>query len=619
MLYDQLKTHISDVVKKVYSVELEEVSLEHPANEKFGDISTSISFKLASEIKQSPDEIARKLAYEIQSVLEENHGALKKQLNIEKVEALSPGFINFFFDDDWLLNLPSKVLKDGKNYGSSKYWNAKKVIVEFTDPNPFKVFHIGHLMTNTIGESLARIYEFTGADVRRANYQGDIGMHVAKSIWGLVKNMADDDISLSDLEKKTLDERIEYLGKGYARGAKSFEEDKNIVEEVTSLNIICYHVAQKLNEKTHKVKGKVDYEKLLLSNKSPADIEIVEKLFIEGRKWSLEYFETLYKRLGTKFDFYYFESEVAEQGYSLVKENLENGVFDEDNGAIIYRGEADGLHTRVFINSLGLPVYEAKDLGLAFMKHRDFKYDSSLIITNNEVDAYFEVVLKALAKINPDLASKTVHLGHGSMKFTHGKMSSRTGDVVAGDKLLNDLRDYTLEKISVSEHIKADRGLQLETADRIAVASMKYNILKNGIGTDIVYDKDDVLNLTGNTGLYLLYTFARANSVIDAGGKDINFKPDNGYELQPQEESILRHIYKFEEVVTAASERLAPNLVATFIFELAQRFNLLYAELSILKAESQDQKKFRLAISCAVKQVIENGLNLLGAKVVDRM
>lgn len=270
-------------------------------------------------------------------------------------------------------------------------------MIEFTDTNPFKEFHIGHLYSNIVGESLSRLLEAQGANVRRVIYQGDVGMHVAKAVWGFMQNLENKSgqdlvLRIANLEEKSLHEKIKFLGDAYSYGSRAFEDDSQAAEQIKVLN-------------------KKIYDK---------DIEVMPAYNV-GREWSLKYFETIYARLGTKFDNYYFESEVGPEGSKIVKEYQLKGIFEESDGAIIFPGEKYGLHNRVFINSLGLPTYEAKELGLAPRKYKDFSYDMSVIVTGNEINEYFRVLLKALELIYPDIAVKTKHISHGMVRIPEGK------------------------------------------------------------------------------------------------------------------------------------------------------------------------------------------------------
>jgi len=623
-IHKVLEDYIKTAVKKVYNLDVEKVHVEHPENLEHGDLSTNIPLVLASQAKQSPLEIAKNLAYEMQeNPLEFDFDGNRHRI-FKSVKIAEPGFINYRFTTQWLNNVLFEVTLGERNYGTSDIWANRKMVVEYTDPNLFKNFHVGHVMTNTIGESLARIFEFLGAEVKRANFQGDVGMHVANSIWGLVKRMGKDNLTLVDLEKMELRKRIEYLGQAYSTGTAAYEKDEEARREIQILNKHIYLVAQNILVEEEGWTRIIDYQGLAQGQKPPFNPDLITSLYKAGRKWSLDYFETLYKRLGTKFDFYYFESKAGEVGLQVVRDHIDDGVFKKDQGAVIFEGEKHGLHTRVFVNSKGLPVYEAKDLGVAIVKFGDYAYARSIIVTGNEINDYFKVVLKAMEMVNASLAGKTTHIGHGMMAFKHGKMSSRTGDIIAGEELLDRVKDKVVEKMSQAENIVVEGEKLHEVADKVAVASIKYSILKSGIGNDIVYDEEEATNLVGNTGPYLQYTYARTRSVLGKAGVSeakrqglLEYKAD--FEFTKEEMDVLRHIHKFSGQVVLAGERLAPNLVAGFIFDLAQKYNTLYAVAPIINAPSESQKKFRLHLTQAVGQVIQNGLRLLGIPIVDKM
>ncbi|MBI2098203.1 MAG: arginine--tRNA ligase [Candidatus Wildermuthbacteria bacterium] len=560
---------------KIGSAHIEQIPLEHPEEEGRGDYATPVALQLVKQLAKNPREIADLIV----SKLEVQHSKL-----FDKVEVAGPGFINLYISKSYLFSELARVFKEGDDFGKSPSLKGKKVMIEFTDPNPFKEFHIGHLYTNTVGESLSRILEANGANAKRANYQGDVGMHVAKAIWGM-KQLSHEMPKESD----SLSAKARWLGMCYAAGVLAEDEEK---EELQRINRAVYESSDKGINKLYKI----------------------------GRKWSLEYFETLYKRLGTKFDFYYFESEVGKVGAKLVQENLKKGVFEESEGAIIFPGEKYGLHNRVFINSQGLPTYEAKELGLAPTKYKDFRYDFSIVITGNEVSDYFKVLLAALKQINPELAGKTKHIGHGMVRLPEGKMSSRTGNVITAEELLEEVkkRARVIAESSGSEITDKEKEKILEM---VTVGAIKYAFLRVGIGKDLIFDFEKSLSLEGDSGPYLQYTYARCKSILRKAQKIRNskFEIRNSAELAKEELDILRWIYRFLEVVEEAGEKFSPNLICNFVFELAQRYNHFYNTYSVLQAESDEQKQFRLLLTSATAQVIKNSLNLLGIKAPEKM
>ena len=601
-------TNLKEAIKDLTGLEVSP-QLERPLDERHGDYSTNIAmvlFKdkgLSSKYKVygSPLELAK----DIEKILNTKYLIQ----NTDRVEAVAPGFINFWLSKEYLISNLDRVIKKKEKFGRSSKLVNEKIMVEFTDPNPFKEFHIGHLYSNAVGECLARLMESQGAIVKRANYQGDVGMHVAKALYGLLqKSKINPSTSLrarnqkSKIDKKSLEEKVKFLGQAYALGVKAYEEDENAKKEIEKINKQIYE-----------------------------QDSAIMPLYQKGREWSLEYFETIYKRLGTKFDYYYFESQVGNIGLNLVNEHLKKGVFVKSNGAVIFSGEKYGLHNRVFINSLGIPTYEAKDLGLAPTKYKDFSYDLSIIVTAQEQSDYFKVVLKALSKIAPKLAQKTKHIAHGVVRLPMGKMSSRTGTVITGEWLLDEAK----RRIQ-----KEYKEMDQETAEKVAVGAVKYALLKSGIGRDIAFGFEESINLEGNSGPYLQYTYARTQSVLakinpstslrarnQKSKIKISFARGRLVKLEGEEVSLMRGLSKFPEIVEQAGEKFVPNLLCNYLFDLSQKFNLFYQKIPILHPGVNvthprgviGSRQFRLALTMAVGQVIKNGLYILGIESPGKM
>ncbi len=562
-----------------------DIVLSIPKNSAFGDYSTNIPLQLTKQSsandKQSPDEIAKEIANRLQAT-----GDSKK--NIEDIKIVN-GFINFFLKNEALMKNLSKPMFEAKNL------EKQKILVEFTDPNPFKEFHIGHVFSNTIGESICRLLEAQGAKVKRADYFGDVGMHVAKSIWGMQQKIKNEKLKMKNLEKRSAKDRVRFLGEAYALGAKAYEEDKEAAEEIKKINSLIYvHIKA-----------------------ASLQLEETEELFEKGRSWSLDYFETIYKRLGTKFDYYYPESIMGEYGLKIVKEHLDDGVFEQSEGAIIFPGEKYGLHRRVFINSLGLPTYEAKELGLAVKKHQDFDYDQSIVVTGNEINEYFKVLMTALAQIYPKLAASTKHIGHGMVRVPSGKLSSRKGSVLTFEWLFEQVRRKVvglMEKSPTSKDIKKEEKQQI--VDIVSIGAIKFALLKSSPHMDVIFDLEKSVSLQGDSGPYVQYTYARARSVLEATNFDnkVIMAPAD---LEPEERALLQNIEYFESFVKEAAKNFAPNALAEYLLNLAKAFNLFYQKHRILKAG--EKEKFRLAATNAVAAVLKQGLYLLGIEAPERM
>ena len=561
-----------------------EFSVEASENPAHGDYATNAAMAMAKLAKKPPMEIAERLAAIIGS---------SGQGIIERVAAVKPGFTNFFLTDTYLLGGLFMRLEEKDGGMSVADWDGTKVMVEFTDPNPFKEFHIGHLYSNIVGESLSRILEAAGATVKRANYQGDVGLHVAKALWGMQRKLTSAPRGLAELEQQSLEERMKFLGQAYVEGAVAFDADEGAKKEMVELNKKIFAL-------------------------DPGIRDLYEK----GRAWSLEYFERIYRRLGTKFDFYYFERDVGETGAAIVREHLARGVFRESDGAIVFPGEKYGLHRRVFINSEGLPTYEAKELGLAPTKYKDFPYDLSVVVTGSEIIEYFKVLLAALKEINPSLAEKTRHVAHGMVRLATGKMSSRSGEVMRAEDLLNEVRDRVLGIMETSES-ELEGEERREVAEQVAVGAVRYSLLRVGVGKDIVFDVDTSLNLEGDSGPYLQYTHARLKSILRKAAKDAKetkvTKVPGEVELDDVEHRLLATTLRLPEVIEDALKSFMPNTIAAYLNHLAKLANGFYHSHPVIQEPDETKRHLRVALVSGVALTLAKGLNLLGIAAPEEM
>lgn len=547
-----------------------DVHLEHPENIDFGDFSTNIALVLSKRVNEIPRELAKKLVHEIEKNLPSS---------ISNIVVAGPGFINFHLSKEFFALELKDILEKGESYGENESLKDKSIILEYTNTNVLKPFHIGHLMGNIIGESLSRVFEWNGAKVTRVTYEGDVGLHIAKTLWGIMNGK-----EKIPADKDSLTHKMTFVGAAYAYGSEKYEDDPKATQEIKDINKKIFDAS---------------------------DAEI-NALYEKGKRWSLEHFEEIYKKLGTKFDHYFFESEVAHDALVVVKENLAKGIFEESEGAVVYKGEKHGLHTRVFINSQGLPTYEAKDIAHAIRKFKLYPADESIVITANEQDDYFRVVLSALREIAPNIAERMKHLSHGMLRMPEGKMSSRKGNVITGESLI-------LETEEGVHDIVKSRELPVKTKQEIieavSIAAVKFSILRQAPGGDIIFDKSKAISFEGDSGPYLQYTAVRAASVLQKAewkNKAVAFET-----LSKDIYPVEHLLYRFKGVVHRASLEKSPHYIVSYLLEVASAFNNFYANNKII--EAGEETEYRLGITQAVLTIISNGLWLLGMKVPEKM
>lgn len=562
MIKQDIKLLISQILEDL-KFSMADFVIEHPDELSHGDYSTNVALIIAKQEGKKPQEIAEILrdAFENQ-----------KPKYIEKIEVAGPGFINFFLSKDFFIESLEHITQNGSEFGKGNLYSGQKTMVEYTDPNPIKEFHIGHLMSNAIGESIARIIGENGAEVKRACYQGDVGLHVAKAVALKIDTNANWN-------------NVQEVAHAYALGSKRYETDPDFKKRVIEVNKLIYS----------------------------KEVEEVNEIYQKGRQLALDYFESIYKILGTKFDYYFFESTSGEFGKALVHRHPE--IFVQSDGAIVYKGEErdPNLHTRVFINKEGLPTYEAKELGLAKIKHDIYPYDISVVITGNEINDYFRVLLSAMREVFPDLAERTKHVSHGMLRLPSGKMSSRTGDVITAEWLIDETKQKVLGKINES-----NRGIEnvTELSQQVAVGAIKYSILKQAPGKDIIFDFEKSISFEGNSGPYVQYTFARTQSILAKAhsvGLNAQVEKDKFFT-----NDLFRVLYRYPEVVERAGVDLAPHHIVTYITEVAALFNRFYAEEQIVDL-NDTSSPMKLALTQAVGEVLRNGLTLLGIPTPDKM
>lgn len=548
-------------------------SVSRPQELSYGDFSANVALTAFSKLKhkfKNPVKLADFIVSQLQ----------KKLPNIDRIETLKPGFINFWVFKKYLFEKLYQIITLKDSFGKQDALKSQEIMVEFAHPNTHKLFHIGHLRNIITGESLSRLLEFQGAKVVRVNYQGDVGLHVAKALYGLLQN--------PKLQGASIDERSKILSKAYVEGNKAYEEDPKSKKEIEEINQKLYRQDKELTN-----------------------------LWRKTREWSLEYFDKIYQRVGTKFERLYFESQVVNIGKKIVLENL-NKIFVKDQGAIIFRGEKYGVHNRVFINSLGLPTYEAKDVGLAHLQFKEFSPNKIIHVVGPEQKGYFEVLFKALEAISKEFKNKEFHLEYGFVRLKEGKMSSRKGDVVEGEWLLDEAK----------RRIKSNfKNMDDAILEKVAVGAVKYSMLKFSRKSDIVFNFDESINLEGNSGPYLQYTFARTQSVLAKTKKKnviLRTKPEGSQILRfaqndnivPEELLLLRLLIHFPEVAQESAENFVPNILCNYLFELSQAFNNFYQKHKIIKSKN---KEFRLELTFAVGQILKTGLYLLGIEAAEKM
>ena len=543
---ENIREALKQAIKDLYGLDFEPDIAPSPANID-ADYSTNAPLKLAKELHKSPMQIAEELS---------------KDLN---ANISNPGFLNFTISSAQLIKSIDNLYKNFAQAIASSDFKGQTVICEFSDPNPFKVLHVGHLYTSIIGDSIGKLFEYAGANVIRANFGGDVGLHVAKTMYILQQK------DINDLT-------IEDIAKCYIEGTAAYEDDPAAKAEITKLNKEIYRINA---DKIH-------------------DTPFAE-LYWKGRELSYDYFRNFYSEIGVKFDKYYPESTVAALGLAKVKEQLAKGVYEMSDGAVIFDGDKYGLHTRVFINKEGVPTYEAKDVGLIFTKWQDYHFDKSVVITGNEQLDYMKVVLKSIEQYAPELTSRTTHLTHGLVKLPGNvKMSSRKGNFLKAVDVLD------MVKNALKQEHDSDDGA-------IALAATKYAFLKYKMGGNIIFDPAESVKMTGNSGPYLLYSCVRAKKILH---NCQNNQKINNYIYNIYEKNLSKKLLEYKNILKDSVAEMAPHKVANYLYELAQEFSRFYEHCPVAGAPEEHNRAQLVQVYLST---MTHGLNVLGIDVPEEM
>lgn len=545
----QLELEIAALVSKLFGCDAS-VELSRP-DVQFGDFATNVALQLAGLTQKNPREIAATLAIEIEKIPA-----------VAQASVAGPGFINMTVTTAALITMVEADIST-RNTG-------KRVLLEYSCPNAFKELHTGHLYQTIAGDSIGRILEATGISVFRANFGGDVGLHVAKCLYGILQDIGGED-QFEKLGAIEPSNRPQWLSAQYVKGAAAYETDEPTKTQIASIN-----------SRVYAVQAEQDHDSGLA------------KVYWECRDWSYDYFKQFYRDIDVKpFDKFYPESLTTEPGLAIVRANTP-GTFQESEGAIVFKGEAVGLHTSVFITSKGLPTYQTKDLGVIFVETKDFSYDQRVIMTGNDQTEYMRVVFAALADFDPELAALQLHHPNGTVKFSTGqKMSSRLGNVTRAVEVLE----------VVSAAVEADTE---QTKRDISLGAIKYSFLKHRIGGDIAFDLNESVRLEGNSGPYLQYAYTRAMSILTKAGYDTTDSIDD---VTGDERLLLQKLAEYAEVVTKSADELLPHLICTYLYELAQTFNRFYENNRVI---GDDRQALRLALVKSYADKLKSGLGLLG-------
>lgn len=592
---DQIRKSIAAAA----GVKPEDVRLEHPERPDYGDFSSNIAMTTFSKPKKdskynNPIEYATIIAEK-----------LTDDELIEKAAVAGPGFVNIWIKNECLVREVERVISLGQTYGKGNWGQGQRWLLEHTSPNPNKAMHLGHLRNNVTAMAIANIWEYSGLEVIKDAIDNDRGIAIAKLMYGYLL------FAKKDEAEPTLDFWFENRHLWFTPEEKGMRPDR-FVDEL--------YIKGAAEYETEPAKSKIkqlviDWETNEI--KVMALWETVMAYAHAGQKMTLD-------RLGSRWDWVWHEHEHYKQGKEIVEAGLKKGVFKEgENGAVVTNLESYKLPDTVVIKSDGTALYLTQDLALTKLKQDKFHPQKMFWTIGPEQTLALQQLYAICEQLGYGKREDYTHLSYGYMSIKGGgKMSSRAGNVVLVDDLLDLAKNSILQVLSDRNLAESDKQ---NIAEKVGVGAVKYSILKVGRLQDTAFDIKDSVSMEGNSGPYIQYTFARTQSVLRKSqipGDNFQKISNNqflNYKMNSEEVAIARWIYRFPEVIEEAARRYSPNLVANFIYELAQKYNGFYNKHSILEAGTEEQKDFRLLLTRATGEIIKKGLNLLGLEVLESM
>lgn len=542
---------------------------------EFGDYAFPC-FSLSKELKKTPEDIAKLLKEKILEIKEE------KRDFIDKIKTIK-GYLNISIKGNYFAErILNKIFNEKENFGKGKKKN-KRIVVESPGPNTNKPLHLGHLRNMALGIAISKILKFYGNEVINVDIINDRGIHIAKSMLAYKK---------------------------FGKGKKPNKKPDHFVGD--------FYVLYSQKEKEHPELE--DELRALLKKYESGDKEVIG-LLKKMNSWALKGIKETYKRFGMHIDKFYFETQHYEEGKRIVLKYLKKGVFKkEPDGTIIADLTKQGLGKKVLLRADGTSLYITQDIALAIRRWHDFKPDKMIYIVASEQIYHFKVLFSILRLMGFSFVDKCLHFPYGMVYLPEGKMKSREGKIVDADNLIDEVKRLAEKEILKREPGISKKELE-ERAEKIALGAIKFFILKYDALKDFIYYPEKSLSFEGETGPYLQYAYARASSILRKANEmkeKITFNKDVLEIKEPEEKKLLRELSKFPEVIKKAAENLRPERIANYAYTLAKTFTEFYTNLKVL-TEKEKERKERLQLVAATRQVLGNALTLLDISPLEKM
>ncbi len=543
--------------------------IEVPADSSKGDYAFPC-FKLAKIMRKAPPMIAKGIAE-----------AIEGEKMFQKVESVN-AYVNMFMSKaEFADNVVKEVIEKDEDFGRSDIGAGRTVIVEYSSPNIAKPFHIGHIRSTVIGNSIYKIYDFLGYDTIRINHLGDYGTQFGKMICAYRKWGNKEDV---------IREPIKSLLSYYTKFHEEAEKDPSLEDEARAIFV-------------------------RLENGEPEEVELWQWF----RDESLREFNRVYDMLGITFDSYNGESFYSDKMPAVVQELKDKGLLVEDNGAQIVKLDQFDLPPALITKSDGSTLYITRDIAAAIYRKNTYDFYKNIYVVASQQNLHFQQWKKVIGLMGYDWADDCVHVPFGLVSMEEGTMSTRQGRVIFLEDVLNRAVEQT-RKIIMEKNVNTENVD--ETAREVGIGAVILNELSNYRIKDYVFSWDKVLNFEGETGPYVQYTHARACSILRNAGEAVMASAKEGFDASritsDSAHALIKLIYEMPEVIAEAGEKYEPSIVTRHIVDIAQAFNKFYHDEHIL-VDDETEKTAKVALVMAARNVIRNGLDLLGMKAPEKM
>lgn len=596
-LKNEWKGTLESLLKKILNSDgIAPLTMTEPPKSELGDVAFPL-FQYAKIAHKAPQVIATELKSAVENA---PHPAGEV--------ILAGGYFNVKLSvSDLFSSLYETVMNEGDAYGRNDSLSGKKIMLEFSCPNTNKPLHLGHMRNDSIGESIAAVLKANGAEVLKVNLINNRGVHICKSM------LAYKEFGHGETPESTGEKGDHFVGRYYVRFATWEKEWDAQIEQARKDGD---DEKVKELESTHPDKR----AQAMLKDWEDGKEDVIE-LWNLMNKWTLDGLYASYKAMGISFDRFYYESETYKYGKSEVLKGLEDGVFyREADGSVQIDLSEIGLDKKVLLRKDGTTIYITQDIGTAIRRHDDYPFTSLIYVVGSEQAYHFKVLFYILKKLGYSWADELYHLSYGMVNLPDGRMKSREGTVVDADDLLSELEELAKDEIIAKgrESLVDDVN---KTAHSIALSALNYYLLEVTPSRDMIFDSKKSISFNGNTGPYLEYMGARISSILKKAKEEgITIDDVDGSVLKEEDElTLIKLISDYPEAVRKAAENYDPSVIASYLYSVAKTFSHYYHDNQIIKAESPELVKSRLALAEMVLTVLKNGFALIGVQFLSSM